>query len=187
MAYAISLELNPTMTNNDILRRIRYVFDFNDAKMMAIFALADVDVRRGHIIAWLVKDEDPTFEECKDHMLAAFLNGLITEKRGKKDGPAPEPERKLSNNIILMKLKIALNLQSEGMIEIAQLGGFTLSAHELSSFMRRPGHRNHRECKDQVLRNFLTGLQIKLRKEEKEEADKSPTASKPSLYGKWDS
>jgi uncharacterized protein YehS (DUF1456 family) len=164
------------MTNNDILRRIRYVFDFNDAKMIEIFALADLEVRRGHIIAWLVKDDDPTFEECKDHMLAAFLNGLINDKRGKKDGPAPKPERQLTNNMILMKLKIALNLQSEDMIEIAQLAGFTLSAHELSSFMRRPGHRNYRECKDQVLRNFLKGMQIKLRGEE---------ADKPSDNSPW--
>jgi uncharacterized protein YehS (DUF1456 family) len=167
------------MTNNDILRRIRYVLDFNDAKMIAVFALADLKVRRGHIIAWLVKDDDPTFEECKDHMLAAFLNGLITDKRGKKDGPMPTPERKLTNNIILMKLKIALNLQSEDIIEIAQLGGFTLSAPELSSFMRRPGHRNYRVCKDQVLRNFLMGLQIKLRAEEADApAKKSPYGSK---------
>ena len=74
------------MTNNDILRRLRYVFDFNDAKMIAIFALVDVNVRRGHIVAWLVKDDDPTFEACKDHMLAAFLNGLIDDKRGRKEG-----------------------------------------------------------------------------------------------------
>jgi uncharacterized protein YehS (DUF1456 family) len=168
------------MTNNDILRRIRYVFDFNDAKMIAIFASADLDVRRGHIIAWLVKDDDPTFEECKDHMLATFLNGLINERRGKKDGPKPKPERKLTNNLILMKLKIALNLQSDDMIEIAQLAGFTLSAHELSSFMRRPGHRNYRECKDQVLRNFLMGLQIKLRSEE------APVPPKKSPYAKWE-
>jgi uncharacterized protein YehS (DUF1456 family) len=168
------------MTNNDVLRRIRYVFDFNVAKMIEIFALADLEVRRGHIIAWLVKDDDPTFEECKDHMLATFLNGLINDKRGKKDGPAPKPERQLTNNMILMKLKIALNLQSEDMIEIAQLAGFTLSAHELSSFMRRPGHRNYRECKDQVLRNFLKGMQIQLRGEEAE----SPPSNSP--WGKWE-
>jgi uncharacterized protein YehS (DUF1456 family) len=79
-----------------------------------------------------------------------------------------------------MKLKIALNLQSEDMIEIAQLAGFTLSAHELSSFMRRPGHRNYRECKDQVLRNFLKGLQIKFRGEEVD------MPSKTSPYSKWE-
>jgi uncharacterized protein YehS (DUF1456 family) len=170
---------NPKMTNNDILRRLRYVFDFNDAKMIDIFALADIDVRRGHIVAWLVKDDDSTFEACKDHMLAAFLNGLINDKRGKKEGATPKPERKITNNIILMKLKIALNLQSEDIIATAKLAGFTLSAHELSSFMRRPGHRNYRECKDQVLRNFLKGLQMELR------GDKADTPSNNSPYGKW--
>ena len=167
------------MTNNDILRRLRYVFDFNDTKMIAIFALADVDVRRGHIIAWLVKDDDPTFEVCKDHMLATFLNGLINDNRGKKDGITPKPERKITNNIILRKLKIALNLQSENIIAITKLAGLTLSAHELSSFMRRPGHRNYRECKDQVLRNFLSGLQIKLR------GEKADIPSNNSPYDKW--
>lgn len=167
------------MTNNDILRRLRYIFDFNDAKMIEIFALADIDVRRGHIVAWLVKDDDPSFEECKDHMLASFLNGLINEKRGKKDGATPKPERALTNNTILKKLKIALNLNSDDMIEIAQLAGFTLSAHELSSFMRRAGHRNYRECKDQVLRNFLQGLQIQHR------GGTQNTPSSNSPYGKW--
>ena len=167
------------MTNNDILRRLRYVFDLNDTEMIAIFALADTDVRRGHIIAWLVKDDDPTFEACKDHMLAAFLNGLIAEKRGKKEGRTSKPEGKITNNIILMKLKIALHLQSDNLIAIAELAGFTLSAHELSSFMRRPGHRNYRECKDQVLRNFLNGLQIQLR------GGKADTPSNNSPYSKW--
>jgi uncharacterized protein YehS (DUF1456 family) len=167
------------MTNNDILRRLRYVFDFNDTKMIAIFALADVDVRRGHIIAWLVKDDDPTFEVCKDHMLATFLNGLINDNRGKKDDITPKPERKITNNIILRKLKIALNLQSANIIAITKLAGLTLSAHELSSFMRRPGHRNYRECKDQVLRNFLSGLQIKLRGEQ------ADIPSNNSPYDKW--
>ena len=167
------------MTNNDILRRIRYVFDYDDAKMMAIFALADLNVRRGHIIAWLLKDDDPAFEACNDRMLATFLNGLINEKRGKKSGPQPKAEQQLTNNIILMKLKIALNLQSQDIITTMELAGFTLSASELGSFMRRPGHRNYRECKDQVLRNFLKGLQIKLRGENTEK----PAVTSP--YGKW--
>jgi uncharacterized protein YehS (DUF1456 family) len=183
------------MTNNDILRRIRYTFDFDDAQMIAIFALAGLDVRRGHIIAWLRKDDQPDFEVCKDRMLATFLNGLIIEKRGKKDGPQPTPEHKLSNNIILMKLKIALSLQSEDIIATTELAGFTLSAPELSSFLRRPGHRNYRECKDQVLRNFLQGLQIKLRGEKIDKAampspsptlEPSPSPSpSPSPYSKW--
>jgi uncharacterized protein YehS (DUF1456 family) len=151
------------MTNNDVLRRLRYIFDFNDAKMMDLFATAELSVKRGHIIAWTLKDEDPAFEPCNDRMLAAFLNGLIIERRGKRDGPQPQPEHKLTNNLILMKLKIALNMQSDDIIATMALAGFSLSASELSSFLRRPGHRNYRPCKDQVLRNFLKGLQLELR------------------------
>ncbi len=155
------------MTNNDVLRRIRYIFDYNDAKMIEIFALADLEVKRGHIIGWTRKDDDPAFEECNDRMLATFLNGLIIEKRGKRDGPRPKPEYKLSNNLILMKLKIALNLKSDDIIDLVEQAGFKLSSSELGSFTRKPGHRNYRECKDQVLRNFLKGLQIKYRGESK--------------------
>ncbi|PLW70634.1 DUF1456 family protein [Pseudohalioglobus lutimaris] len=151
------------MTNNDVLRRLRYIFDFNDAKIIEIFALADLAVKRGHVIAWTMKDDDPAFEACNDRMLATFLNGLIVEKRGKRDGPQPEPEHRLSNNLILMKLKIALKMQSDDIIATMAMAGFSLSASELSSFLRRPGHRNYRECKDQVLRNFLKGLQVELR------------------------
>ena len=176
------------MTNNDVLRRIRYIFDFNDAKMMAIFELADQQVKRGHIVAWLLKDDDAAFEECSDRMLATFLNGLISEKRGKRPGDQPKPEQHLTNNIVLMKLKIALNLQSEDIIAMVTLGGFKLSAPELSSFMRRPGHRNYRECKDQVLRYFLKGLQLKYRGEQAEKVESTEDTKSPannSPYAKW--
>ena len=166
------------MINNDVMRRVRYIFDFNDAKMIAVFALADLSVKRSQIIAWLLKDEDPGFEDCNDLMLATFLNGLISEKRGKKPGPQPKPEQRLTNNIILMKLKIALNLQSTDIIATVKLGGFQLSAPELSSFMRRPGHRNYRECKDQVLRYLLKGLQFKYRDDQVEKPVDHP------IYGK---
>ena len=72
------------MTNNDILRRIRYIFDFNDAKMITIFGLADHKVTREQISDWLKKDDDPAYKACSDTQLAIFLNGLINHKRGKK-------------------------------------------------------------------------------------------------------
>ena len=90
------------MTNNDILRRIRYIFDFNNAKMTEIFAVADIEVTRRQIVSWLLKEEEPGYEECNDKMFASFLNGLISFKRGKKEGPQPEPEDSLTNNIIII-------------------------------------------------------------------------------------
>ena len=151
------------MTNNDILRRIRYTFDFNDSKMIAVFGLADHLVTRGQISDWLKKDDDPAYQKCSDTQLAIFLNGLINDKRGKKEGPQPEPEKRLTNNIIFVKLKIALNLKAEDILEIMDLANLRISKHELSAFFRKPGHKHYRDCKDQILRNFINGVQLKYR------------------------
>lgn len=151
------------MTNNDIMRRIRYIFDFNDSKMMNLFAVAGQPATREQVSAWLKKEDDPGYEKCRDRQLAIFLNGLIIDKRGKREGPQPEPEKRLNNNIILMKLKIALNLKAEDVLGILELAEFCLSKHELSAFFRRPGHKQYRACQDQILRNFLKGMQLKYR------------------------
>jgi len=151
------------MTNNDVLRRIRYIFDLDDSKVIAVFGLAGLEVTRAEISDWLKKDDDPDYQRCSDEQFATFLNGLIIEKRGKKDGPQPVPEKQLNNNIIFRKLKIAFNLQAEEILTLVNQGDFRISKHELSAFFRKPGHRHYRECKDQVLRNFLKGLQLKYR------------------------
>jgi len=151
------------MTNNDILRRLRYTFDFNDSKMVSLFELAGLKVPQEQIINWLRKEDDPEYQNCADTKLAIFLNGLIIDKRGKKDGPQPVPEKSINNNIIFMKLKIALNLKAEDVLEIMALADLRVSKHELSAFFRRPDHKHFRACKDQILRNFLSGVQIKYR------------------------
>jgi uncharacterized protein YehS (DUF1456 family) len=151
------------MTNNDILRRIRYTFDLSDSKMITIFGLADHKVTRAQISDWLKKDDDPAFQECSDTWLAIFLNGFINEKRGKKKGARPEPETQLTNNMIFMKLKIALNLKAEDVLEIMALADLKISKHELSAFFRKSGHKHFRKCQNQILRNFLKGMQLKYR------------------------
>lgn len=151
------------MTNNDILRRLRYVFDFNDSKMIATFHAAGHQATREQISDWLKKEEDPAYVKCPDRELAIFLNGLINQKRGKKEGPQPEPEKRLTNNLILIKLKIALNLKAEELTALMGLANFHISKHELSALFRKPGHKHYRDCQDQILRNFLQGLQLKYR------------------------
>lgn len=151
------------MNKNDILRRIRYLFDFSDSKMISIFDQADHQVTRAQVSDWLKRDDDPACKECSDMHLAIFLNGLINDKRGKREGPQPEPEKSLSNNAIFIKLKIAFNLKADDVIDILSLAGVNISKHELSAFFRRPGHKHYRECKNQILRNFLKGLQFKYR------------------------
>jgi len=149
------------MTNNDILRRIRYTFDYDDSKMMEIFSLAGRNISRSQVCDWLKKDNDPEGVDINDFNLAIFLNGLIIEKRGKKDGKEPIPEKQLSNNAILRKLKIALNLKDTDILDIYKLANTKISKHELSAFFRKPNQSQYRICNDQYLRNFLQGLQLK--------------------------
>ena len=151
------------MTNNDILRRIRYAFDFSDTEMMALFAAGDLTVTRELVCDWLKPEEDEDHQSCMDVELATFLNGLINDRRGRREGAQPEPEERLTNNIILKKLKIALDLQAEDVLELMKLADFRFSKHELSAFFRRPDHKHYRKCQDQVLRNFLQGVQHNLR------------------------
>ena len=151
------------LTNNDILRRVRYTFDLKDNEMVEIFSLAEFNATEEQVAAWLKKEEDETFIKLSDTELAIFLNGFINLKRGKREGEQPKPEDALNNNMVFQKLRIALNLKAEEILEILQLVDFRLSKHELSAFFRKPDNKHYRECKDQILRNFLLGVQRQLR------------------------
>jgi uncharacterized protein YehS (DUF1456 family) len=151
------------LNNNEILRSIRYTLSLSDSKMIAVFGLGSYRVTREQVCNWLKKDDDPARQNCTDGELARFLNGLISKKRGVKEGRPAEVENRLNNNIVLRKLKIAFNLQSEDIVQLMGQAGLPLSEHELSAFFRKPDHKHYRPCKDQVLRNFLKGLQLKYR------------------------
>jgi uncharacterized protein YehS (DUF1456 family) len=159
------------VTNNDILRRIRFIFDFNDSRMIEIFALAGLEVTREQVIAWLKKDTDHAVQHCSDSQLASFLNGFIIYRRGKKEGEQPEPEQKITNNIIFQKLKIALDLHAEDLLEILELNNIQLSKHELSALFRKPGHKHYRECRDEILHGFLNGAQMVYSREAESDSD----------------
>lgn len=153
------------MNNNDVIRRLRYIFDFEDAKMIEIFALAGGEFTRAQISNWLKPDTHEEAVVIKDRELSIFLNGFIVLKRGKREGVEIVNEKKLNNNQILRKLKIAFNMKSEEILDTLDLADFYLSKHELSAFFRKPTQSQYRDCKDQVLRNFIHGLQIRFRKE----------------------
>lgn len=66
----------------------------------------------------------------------------------------------LTNNDILKKLRIALELKDDDIIHILKLTDFTVSKSELSALFRKDDHPNYVACGDQLLRNFLQGLII---------------------------
>ena len=153
----VSLE-EKAINNNDVLRRVRYIFDFNDQTMVDIFALGGCKASQVEVTAWLARDDDKSFKYCENEPFIRFLNGLIIKYRGPKGDKTPEPESVLNNNVVLRKLKIALDLQADDLLQILSLSDFMMSKHELSALFRRPDHKNYRECLDQVLRNVLDGM-----------------------------
>lgn len=153
------------MTNNDIFKRLRYIFELSEHHIVSLFDLAEKKITTEKASAWLKSEDDEKFESLYDIDLACFLNGLINKYRGKRDGPQVKPEKTLNNNLILRKLKIALNYRDDDILEIMQIVDLKFSKHEISAFFRNPSQKQYRDCKDQFLRNFLMGLQIKMRGE----------------------
>ncbi|PKM88901.1 MAG: DUF1456 domain-containing protein [Firmicutes bacterium HGW-Firmicutes-12] len=170
------------MDNNDILIRIRYALDIKNTDMVEIFKLGGIEITKEKVLKILTKaktsypnecensvviDEK---EECNNFMLESFLNGLIIFKRGKQDPASGQSERpeaikgnEAVNNVLLKKLKIALALTSEDMLDIFEKAGVIITKGELSAILRKVGHKNYHECGDKYARNFLKGLTIEYR------------------------
>jgi len=154
------------MTNNDILRRFRYALDISDGSMIEIFRLAGHEIDKSGLNDLLKKEDAEGYAACSDAVMEAFLDGLIVMKRGPREG-APEqsekPEVRLNNNMILKKMRIALELNEDDMLALMKQAGVNVSKAELSALFRRKGHKNYKECGDQFLRNFIGGLTLRHR------------------------
>ncbi|NNC99679.1 MAG: DUF1456 family protein, partial [Gammaproteobacteria bacterium] len=136
------------MTNNDILRRLRYAFDFSNQQATELFGLdpsTKVAMSVEAFKARLEKEEDPGFAPCSDAELSAFLDGLIVARRGLRKpqvaavetatSQSAEP-RRLSRNDILKKLRIAMNFREQEMLTTLESGGSKLSKAELGALFR---------------------------------------------------
>jgi uncharacterized protein YehS (DUF1456 family) len=163
------------MENNDILIRLRYALEIKNKEMAEIFKLGGVDVTVPEVIKILTKSDDDYDDDvqikCNNSMFDSFLNGFILFKRGKQE-PKPgqadtlEPSIKKSanvNNLLLKKVKIALALTTEDMLDLFEKAGITVTKGELGALLRKEGHKNYKECGDKFARNFLKGLAIKYR------------------------
>jgi uncharacterized protein YehS (DUF1456 family) len=153
------------MINNDILRSIRFMLDLSDGMVVDIAKLADANLvlDKAEVQAFLKKDEDPGYAECNDLVLAHFLDGLIIHRRGRDTSRPPRPIEKRVNNMVLKKLRVAFELQDIDMHDAFEDAGFPVSKPELSALFRQHDHRNFRLCGDQMLRNFLKGLTLRIR------------------------
>ncbi|MDR7098412.1 uncharacterized protein YehS (DUF1456 family) [Lysobacter niabensis] len=154
------------MINNDVLRSIRYLLDLSDIRVVEIIKLADagIPITKEDVQAFLKKDDDEAYVECSDRVLAHFLDGLVIYCRGKDESLPPRPvEKRVTNNVVLKKLRVAFELKDVDMHQAFADAGFPVSKPELTALFRQPDHKNFRLCGDQMLRNFLKGLTLRAR------------------------
>lgn len=155
------------MTNNDVIRSVRYALDLRDPALVEIFKLAGHDITQEAVVHILQKEDEPGHVECDDATMTHFLDGLVIYKRGQSErGPEQDARQttRLTNNLILKKLRVAFELKEDDLHAILAQANFPVSKPELSALFRKPGHKNYRPCGDQLLRNFLKGLSLRLRK-----------------------
>ncbi|MEW7866526.1 DUF1456 family protein [Aeromonas diversa] len=158
------------MTNNDILRRLRYALSLGNDQMVEMFAKGNLAIDHTQLHGWLMKEaeegeeQEAGFSPCPDAALSQFLDGFIAVRRGvREDAPPQEIPNRINNNLILRKLRIGLNFKEEDMLGTLKLADFKLSKSELSALFRSRDHKHYQDCGDQILRNFLIGLTAKYR------------------------
>lgn len=144
------------MTNNDILRRLRYAFNYTNLHVAKVMAHVGEKVELSKIGLWIQREDGLPLS---DKELCQFLDGLIIEKRGARPGSdIPRAQETINRNEILKKLRIALALRDEGVMEVFKNANFVVTKAELGSFFRKEGQRNYTDCPEQVLRKFIHGL-----------------------------
>lgn len=149
------------MVTNDVLRRLRFAVRLNDAAMLEMMRLAGLEVSRQALDSYFLRDDEPGYTVCPKATLSALLDGMILKYRGPRDdAPKPPMPAELDNNMVLKKLRIALQLKEDDLIAIMKKADVDLSRSELSALFRKKGQKNYVECMDQFLRNFLSGLAL---------------------------
>lgn len=151
------------MNHNDVLRSVRYILDANDARVAEIVKLGGGEASADDARAFLREADAPDARPIDDRTMAQFLDGVIYALRGRDESrPAPPPER-VTNNVVLKKLRVAFSLQEADLLAIFAAAECAVTKPELSAFLRKPDNKHFRPCGDQYLRYFLKGLALRVR------------------------
>lgn len=152
------------MKTNDILYKIQKALNLSGEEMLEAYRLAEYNMDAAHLDSLLKRRQDEGSKLCSYEELGVFLDGFVLLKRG----PAPKkPDNgkqsdddvvELTNNLILKKLRIAMELKEAETEIIFSLAEVELSKQQLASLFRKEGHKNFKVCSDELLMSFLNGL-----------------------------
>jgi uncharacterized protein YehS (DUF1456 family) len=147
------------ISTNEILCRVQKALSLSTEEMIKTYTLEEYKMESSHLESLLKDREDDGFMLCSYEELGVFFDGLVVLKRG----PSPKKKSKeeaveLTNNLILKKLRIALELKESETEIIFGLAEVELSKQQLASLFRKEGHKNFKACSDELLIAFLEGL-----------------------------
>ncbi len=146
------------INTNEILYRIQKALNLTTEEMIATYKLEAYEMKPSHLEALLKRRNDKDFMLCSYEELGVFLDGLVTLKRGPSPKKNSDEVVELTNNLILKKLRIALELKEAETEIIFGLGDVELSKQQMASLFRKEGHKNFKVCSDELLMAFIEGL-----------------------------
>ncbi|MDQ1325568.1 MAG: hypothetical protein QG564_692 [Campylobacterota bacterium] len=147
------------MKTNDILYKITTALSLDNETILKIYDLASYKMTSKHLENLLKRRYDKDFAVCSYEELGTFLDGLVILKRGPSPAKQCNDETvELTNNLILKKLRIALELKEPQTELIFNLADVNLTKQQLAALFRKENHKNFKVCSDELLMAFLEGL-----------------------------
>ena len=145
------------MKPSEVIQSIKDTLNLNRKQILHIYELEEFSMSIDRLNGILKNSSkkgsiNATYEE-----LGVFLDGLISYKRGKSSAPTPQ-DVILDNNLIIKKLRVALNLKEFEVALIFELADFKISKTAIKDIFRSLSHPKYRECDNKTLKAFLEGL-----------------------------
>lgn len=145
------------MRPSELIRSIKEALVLNRGQILHMYELENYPISPERVDSILKNrskknSANATFEE-----LGVFLDGLVSYKRGKSNTPSPQ-DVVLDNNLVIKKLRAALNLKEFEVEIIFELADFKISKTAIKNIFRSPTHLKYQECDNKTLEAFLEGL-----------------------------
>jgi len=147
------------MQINDILFKIKTALSLSNSEIIEAYKWADFTMSEERVSNIVKRHQDKGYEEATYEELGLFLDGLVVLKRGENSKKVESDEVvELTNNLILKKLRVAMNLKESELVIIFALAEVTLTKRQIGSLFRKEGGKNFKACSDELLMAFIEGL-----------------------------
>ena len=148
------------MKPSEIIKQIKDALNLNRAQILHLYELEDFYMSKERLDSILKNPSKKGAKSATYEELGVFLDGLISLKRGKsKKNKNDNEEIVLDNNLILKKLRVALNLKEYEIALIFELADFKISNSAIKDLFRNQNHPKFKECDNKTLKAFLEGLE----------------------------